>query len=78
MAPGTAVEVWRDGGEECGLWKVVLEEMCVAFTRKPRAVFAMYDQCFERIDPFQSAVGEAMTGRIFLGSEVGGVKGEEI
>ncbi|KAF6219675.1 hypothetical protein HO133_004144 [Letharia lupina] len=78
VAPGTVLEVWRDGGEGCGLWKVVLEEMCVAFTRKPMAVFAVYDECFERIEPFRLAVGEAMTGRIFWGSEVGGVKVEEI
>ena len=75
MLPSTVMEVWEDGedgedGEgERELWELVLEEMCVAFSRKPVAVFAEYDECFRRIEPFRLAVGSAMTDRIVMGSE---------
>ena len=52
VVPSTVMEVWEDGGDDCMLWKFVLEEMCVAFSRGPFPVTAEYDECFGKIDPF--------------------------
>ena len=64
ITPSIVLAVWEEGGTECELWKEVLAEMCVAFSTKPRAVFAEYDECFEGIGAFRSAVGEAMCDAI--------------
>ena len=64
VTPSTVLAVWEEGGAECELWDDVLEEMCVAFSTKPRAVFAEYDVCFEEIRVFRTAVGEAMCDAI--------------
>ena len=61
VTPSTVLAVWKEGGAECELWEEVLGEMCVAFSTKPRAVFAEYDECFEGIGAFRRAVGEAMS-----------------
>lgn len=37
VAPSTVMEVWEYDGEEDVLWKLLLEELCVAFSQKPRA-----------------------------------------
>ena len=60
ITPSTVLAVWEEGGAECELWEEVLGEMCVAFSTKPRAVFAEYDECFETNGVFRRAVGEAM------------------
>ena len=52
VVPSMVMEVWEDGGEDCMLCKFVLEEMCVAYSRGPFPVTAEYDECFEKIDPF--------------------------
>ena len=64
ITPSTVLAVWEEGGAECELWEEVLGEMCVAFSTKPRAVFAEYDECFEGIGKFRRAVGEAMCDAI--------------
>ena len=64
ITPSTVLAVWEEGGAECELWEEVLAEMCVAFSTKPRAVFAEYDECFEGIGVFRRAVGEAMCDAI--------------
>ena len=64
VTPSTVLAVWEEGGAECELWDDVLEEMCVAFSTKPRAVFAEYDVCFEEIKAFRTAVGGAMSDAI--------------
>ena len=64
ITPSTVLAVWEEGGAECELWEEVLGEMCVAFSTKPRAVFAEYDECFEGIGVFRRAVGEAMCDAI--------------
>ena len=64
VTPSTVLAVWEEGGEKCELWWDVLEEMCVAFSTKPRAVFAEYDVCFEEIRVFRTAVGGAMSDAI--------------
>ena len=59
------------------LWKLVLGEMCVSFSRKPMPVFREFDGCCKRIDPFRLAVGCAMADRIHFGEsgrEEGGGK----
>lgn len=38
VAPSTAMEVREYDGEEYVLWKLLLEEPCVAFSQKPRPV----------------------------------------
>ena len=73
------LEVWEEcaGDEESLLWKVVLGEMCVAFSRKPLPVWAEFDVCCKRIDAFRLAVGGAMADRIVFGEsgrEEGGGK----
>ena len=40
VVSSTVMEVWEDGGNDCRLWKFVLEEMCVAFTKGPFPVTA--------------------------------------
>ena len=64
ITPSTVLVVWEEGGAECELWGEVLGEMCVAFSSKPRAVFAEYDECFEGIGAFRRAVGDAMCDAI--------------
>ena len=63
------MEVWQFGDDEYVLWKLLVEELCVAFSGKPRPVFAEYEDCFEAIGSLQVAVSKAMADRILLGSE---------
>ena len=64
ITPSTVFAVWEQGGAECELWEEVVGEMCVAFSTRPRAVFAEYDECFKGIGVFRRAVGEAMCDAI--------------
>ena len=63
ITSSTVLAVWEEGGVECELWEEVLKEMCVAFASN-MAVFAGYDECFEKIGEFRRAVGEAMSEAI--------------
>ena len=69
VVAGSVMEVWQFGGEDYALWKLLGEELCVAFSGKPRPVFADYEDCFEAIGSLQVAVSKAMADRILLGSE---------
>ena len=42
-APSTVMEVWEYDGEAYVLWKLLLEELCVAFRRSARPVYAEYE-----------------------------------
>ena len=75
VAPSTLMEVWEYDGEEYVLWKLLLEELCVAFSNKPRPVYAEYEQCLEAIPPLLLAVANAMADRILFGC---GVKVETV
>lgn len=67
VLPSTVMEVWEDdGGEEGVLWTLVLEEMCVAFSRNPLPVWEDYDECFKQVDTFRLAVAKAMTDMIMI------------
>ena len=67
VAPRTVMEVWEYDGEEYVLWKLLLEELCVAFSNKPRPVYAEYEQCLEAIPPLRLAVANAIADRILFG-----------
>ena len=81
ILPSTIMEVWEyeyeyesdnDGGEESELWKLLLRELCLAFSSKPLPVFEDYMVCFRTIGPFLEKVGNAMVDRIeAVGSEEG-------
>ena len=59
------MEVWNDGGEDYVLWKLLLEELCNAFSKTPRPKYAEYERCIGAIKPLRLALGDAMGGRIF-------------
>lgn len=65
--PCLAIRVWEDNGEEDLLLEFVLEEMQNALSRKPLPVYAEYDECFKKIEPFRMAVENARTDRILMG-----------
>ena len=62
----TVMEVWQVSHEECMLWKLLVEELCVAFSGEPRPVFAEWEECFQAIEPLRLVVTTAMTDRILL------------
>lgn len=79
VLPSLVLEVWegcagveenedeeeeKEDEEEDLLWQLILNEMCIAFSRKPMPVFAEFDECWKRIDLFRSQVGGAMADRI--------------
>ncbi len=69
ITPSTLMEVWEGFNEGSVLWKLLLQEMCVAFSGKPMPVYADYDECFKVIDPLRLAVANLMTERILCKRE---------
>ena len=66
------LEVWNDGGEDYVLWKLLLDELCNAFSTTPRPNYAVYERCIGAIAPLRLALGDVMGGRIVDVLERGG------
>lgn len=64
ITPGTIFGVFDRVGTENRLWELLMEEMSEAFTRKPRPLFAKYQECFEEIEAFRSSVSAAMADAV--------------
>ena len=65
VAPGAVMEVWNVGGENSVLWKLLLEELCGAFSSTPRPVYEDYQACIGAITPLRLALGDVMGRRIY-------------
>ena len=64
ITPGTIFGVFDRVGTENRLWELLMEEMSTAFTKKPRPLFAKYQECFEEIEAFRSTVSATMADAV--------------
>ena len=65
VVPGAVMEVWNVGGENSVLWKLLVEELCGAFSSTPRPVYEDYEACIGVITPLRLALGDVMGRRIY-------------
>ena len=66
VTPSAVMEVWNYGGEKHVLWSLLVEELCDAFSGRPRPVYEEYEACIGAIEPLRLALGMRWEGGFLI------------